>query len=97
MRIGSAEVNLPAFGIYVFILIPAFLAHSAFGGIFTALMFALLAFVIFSLIHLFVSYRYVTVLQEFNNDHPKKGEEIGFEFKVAMEGLIPTCRVGMGV
>jgi uncharacterized protein (DUF58 family) len=93
MRIGSAEVNLTAFGFYLFILIPAFLANAAFGGIFTALMFALLSFVIFSLVHLFVSYSNVKVLQEFNNDHPKKGEEIGFEFQIAMEGLIPTCRV----
>jgi membrane protein implicated in regulation of membrane protease activity len=86
MRIGSAEVNLPAFGIYVFILIPAFLAHSAFGGIFTALMFALLAFVIFSLIHLFVSYRYVTVLQEFNNDHPKKGRKSALNLRWPWKG-----------
>jgi len=93
MKVGQLWFNAPAIGIFLFILIPVFLASVAFGGVFTALLFALVLFVTLSQGHLFLTYLKIVIFQSFSKDYPKKGDYFAFEFKIGIESPIPSCRV----
>ena len=80
-------------GVYGLALVIAWLAGVYLGGPLLAVWYAMLLLPVLSLTQAIITRSVLRYHQEFANDHPSKGEAVGFHLSITNESIIPSAPI----
>ena len=87
------RVNPAVIGFYAFFTMLVHQAGIHIGGFFHFAYIALLILPVFSFIHILLTIAFVRYHQEFENEHPVKGQAIRYRMTISNESLIPSAHI----
>lgn len=79
--------------LYAFALAIAYVAGAYLGGALLAIWYAMLALPLLSMTQAIITAAALRYHQEFSNDHPAKGEAVGYTLSVTNESPIPSAKI----